>query len=711
MAAIRAAGNGAQVSKLHDIPLMINNGKQKVVKGDGTTIENNVVKNRRRRRKRKKLPTVPVPPVSPLPMQVKPSEFCKKLKILNDHPPVSSPVLTPKSFYRVPKPSVPYIRSIENDENIKMEITETTTTTTTTTNEQILTTVDATNETKENENLTNKVKSLIDEQPSTSASALLLLNQAKIEQISKSSHLSKYYPLIKDALKPIPKRLTFPSDAKFLPPAPTLMAIVGGGDDITNEEPVASTTLSFGGDGSAFYNYAEKKQLMGDDLDVIAINLITFKREPVDMLTDADGNEILSERQKRKLATKKRRRENVIYADIRPDTPKTALRKKLDQLMPESLHVKTDRYSNDERIKRFYQLTCPICPEDAPERQIFETFKDILVHCDTVHKQPGYILCCGRKLFRKDRILTHMTLHENPDAFKCPDCGHKSQSKPLLRIHMKVHLPLHEGGLQKTEGKRKKRLGRPGISTSDSKFNIYPIATATEIKTEPIETKQEAENLSQIEIKSEVMDYEEQYQPPPLLLPIKQENEFFGNIPPSLPYGLQQEPLATVPSISQPLVIKQELLMENERDLSNLIIIPSQPPPLPAVVQQPATIKLEPMDTNNCIENSQQHYVQQQESIPNPPVPVVKQRKKRTTKPKQTEESTPAPPIKLETVETQKKKGRKPSSYIEKIEVGEFYCHRCDAKFEMKTQLQSHLVSVHNLDKDNPYECNECKQL
>ncbi|EDS39850.1 zinc finger protein 555 [Culex quinquefasciatus] len=107
-------------------------------------------------------------------------------------------------------------------------------------------------------------------------------------------------------------------------------------------------------------------------------------------------------------------------ADVEPEKPKTLRKTKGDAL-----------------IKEFVSLSCEVCTEPAVT---FDNFKLLQEHYIQNHKQPGYAVCCGKKFARKDRLITHITNHINPDAFKCAICEHASKSKSLLRIHMKRHL-------------------------------------------------------------------------------------------------------------------------------------------------------------------------------------------------------------------------------------------------------------------------------
>lgn len=90
----------------------------------------------------------------------------------------------------------------------------------------------------------------------------------------------------------------------------------------------------------------------------------------------------------------------------------------LDEQMPIHLTKRSHKLENDARIREFVKLTCHSCPDDA---EPFETFKLLQTHYADVHQARGYAVCCDRKFFRKDRLITHITNHIDPNAFKLGD--------------------------------------------------------------------------------------------------------------------------------------------------------------------------------------------------------------------------------------------------------------------------------------------------
>lgn len=65
----------------------------------------------------------------------------------------------------------------------------------------------------------------------------------------------------------------------------------------------------------------------------------------------------------------------------------------------------------DKQIKTFFKMECEVCGIG------FISYLEAKRHYRQTHKQAGYISCCGRKFFRRFKILDHIMKHTNP-------CGH-----------------------------------------------------------------------------------------------------------------------------------------------------------------------------------------------------------------------------------------------------------------------------------------------
>lgn len=88
----------------------------------------------------------------------------------------------------------------------------------------------------------------------------------------------------------------------------------------------------------------------------------------------------------------------------------------------------------DETIRNFFDLRCPTCVT-SPQ---FQTFIDWRNHQKTEHKNPNaFISCCGKRLVEKRKVLSHATLHTDPDSLKCKICSRQCISQPRLEEHMR----------------------------------------------------------------------------------------------------------------------------------------------------------------------------------------------------------------------------------------------------------------------------------
>lgn len=89
-------------------------------------------------------------------------------------------------------------------------------------------------------------------------------------------------------------------------------------------------------------------------------------------------------------------------------------RKNIDEKLPDHLKVRTSKEKSDAQIKEFFNLNCDIC-KTSPQ---FNTFKELQEHYTSIHNQRGYVECCDKKFYRKDRLSNHITNHIYPEAFK-----------------------------------------------------------------------------------------------------------------------------------------------------------------------------------------------------------------------------------------------------------------------------------------------------
>ncbi|XP_059224596.1 transcription factor grauzone isoform X2 [Stomoxys calcitrans] len=89
---------------------------------------------------------------------------------------------------------------------------------------------------------------------------------------------------------------------------------------------------------------------------------------------------------------------------------------------------------NEELIKKHIQMLCQICTHSSNE------FQDLMKHYKEEHPEvKPHIKCCERKLECPSDILQHAYYHENPEHFKCNECGRTFINKSALRDHYKQY--------------------------------------------------------------------------------------------------------------------------------------------------------------------------------------------------------------------------------------------------------------------------------
>ncbi|XP_055606175.1 zinc finger protein OZF-like [Uranotaenia lowii] len=129
---------------------------------------------------------------------------------------------------------------------------------------------------------------------------------------------------------------------------------------------------------------------------------------------------------------------NVVEPPPHEETDLTLDRTVTEIIIPRKLSRTT---KGDNFIKGYLALVCDLCETTSGE---FESFKHLQLHYQSQHCVKGYATCCGKKFVRKDRLISHITNHINPGAFKCEICGHTSKDRNLLKIHKKQHLSTGE---------------------------------------------------------------------------------------------------------------------------------------------------------------------------------------------------------------------------------------------------------------------------
>lgn len=113
-------------------------------------------------------------------------------------------------------------------------------------------------------------------------------------------------------------------------------------------------------------------------------------------------------------STVKNENDKADYTDSDSNNMTLFSRKNIDELLPDHLKVRTSKEKSDAQIKEFVNLVCDICKNSTQ----FNSFKELQEHFKWEHNQRGYVECCDKKFYRKDRMINHITNHIDPSAFK-----------------------------------------------------------------------------------------------------------------------------------------------------------------------------------------------------------------------------------------------------------------------------------------------------
>jgi len=99
-------------------------------------------------------------------------------------------------------------------------------------------------------------------------------------------------------------------------------------------------------------------------------------------------------------------------------TKEESIRKQNKRIaIPEHLTKRSKKSDSDAKIRDFVNLTCDLCKKLETNIN-FSTFKELQQHFVQIRNEKGYVMCCGKKLNRKDRLISHIINHTNPEAFK-----------------------------------------------------------------------------------------------------------------------------------------------------------------------------------------------------------------------------------------------------------------------------------------------------
>uniref|UniRef100_A0A1I8JVC9 Uncharacterized protein n=1 Tax=Anopheles merus TaxID=30066 RepID=A0A1I8JVC9_ANOME len=151
----------------------------------------------------------------------------------------------------------------------------------------------------------------------------------------------------------------------------------------------------------------------------------TNEKKPVEKLADDDGGttsmlpiedmEVLLKEQ--------------LDDDFSPDDNNSTTH--TDDKPPNSRSKKPDLHENDRIIMEFFEMRCELCPKQA--EQSFDRFYTLQRHYRVAHQCRGFLRCCGRKLYRRFRVMEHIQSHRG--TIRCGICDKPFKSKSYLMRH------------------------------------------------------------------------------------------------------------------------------------------------------------------------------------------------------------------------------------------------------------------------------------
>ncbi|KAM7342168.1 transcription factor grauzone-like [Cochliomyia hominivorax] len=142
---------------------------------------------------------------------------------------------------------------------------------------------------------------------------------------------------------------------------------------------------------------------------------------------DSDGNFVPKNESKESVQTKRKPKRNISRNESKQPKKTEPKRRKGHVLLEE----------NDSLIKKHIKMLCQVCS------YIGDDFSNLIKHYKEEHiGVKPYIKCCERKLDCPSDILQHAYFHEDPEHFKCQECGKTFINNSGLKDHfMKHHEP------------------------------------------------------------------------------------------------------------------------------------------------------------------------------------------------------------------------------------------------------------------------------
>lgn len=124
--------------------------------------------------------------------------------------------------------------------------------------------------------------------------------------------------------------------------------------------------------------------------------------------TDEDSNSSSSDDEfvrpkpvKKKVKTPAKRKPKDVKAEKTPKKYNMSPKKSKEEFAAE-----------DEMIRKNMAMFCDLC--DAK----FDTFAECCTHYRTIHQIAGYLKCCGKKITKRCRVMSHIGWHIDPSKFK-----------------------------------------------------------------------------------------------------------------------------------------------------------------------------------------------------------------------------------------------------------------------------------------------------
>ncbi|GAB0094665.1 hypothetical protein DMENIID0001_099870 [Sergentomyia squamirostris] len=176
-------------------------------------------------------------------------------------------------------------------------------------------------------------------------------------------------------------------------------------------------------------NESKLRTLYGDleaiewkpDFEIINVPSISVRGETEnDPLLDIEKTPVIEEKPLRRRGRPRKTPQSPMRKPENEEIPKSPKRKR---------HNKETSEENQRKIEEFFKMDCNICEKS------FVKLRDLEIHYRKIHNRKGYVVCCNVKFNRPSKILEHLDLHMNPEAFKCDECGKSFKNKEGLRFH------------------------------------------------------------------------------------------------------------------------------------------------------------------------------------------------------------------------------------------------------------------------------------